>query len=193
MLPHINSSETPFRYVGQDWGGITVLTNLHNFADRVYLGSGYAAAVCIFLIFATTMVQMVTRYLGINMNGLSSYAGYFMAASTFLGLSYALMNGAHIRIETISKLLGPKRVYLDLFAFGAGTLIAIWFARYACSMVYTTLMLNDVSTDMDATPLWIPQATMAVGILLFALAMIDNFLTLLFTGEYRMQRSNQPV
>ena len=103
------------------------------------------------------------------------------------------MHGSHIRIETISKLLGPMRFYLDLFAFGVGTLIALWFARYACSMVYTTLTLNDVSTDMDATPLWIPQATMAIGVVLFTVAMIDNFLTLALTGEYRMQRSNQPV
>ncbi len=172
---------------------IELLSNFHKASDRLYNYAGYASAACIFLIFATTMVQMVTRYLGINLNGLSSYAGYFMAASTFLGLPYALMHGSHIRIETISKLLGPKRFYLDLFAFGVGMLIAIWFARYACSMVYTTLILNDVSTDMDATPLWIPQATMAIGVGLFAIAMVDNFLTLLLTGEYRMQRSNQPV
>ncbi len=116
-----------------------------------------------------------------------------MAASTFFGLSHALMHGSHIRIETISKLLGPKRFYLDVFAFGVGALIAIWFARYACSMAYITLILHDVSTDMDATPLWIPQATMAIGVVLFTIAMIDNFLTLLLTGKYRMQRSNQPV
>ena len=176
-----------------DEGEITVFANYRKLADRVYLWAGYAAALCIFLIFATTMVQMITRYIGINLHGLSSYAGYFMAASTFLGLSHALMNGSHIRIETISKLLGPKRFYLDLFAFGMGAVIAVWFARYACSMVYTTLILNDVSTDMDATPLWIPQAAMAVGVILFTIAMIDNFLTLLLTGEYRMQRSNQPV
>ena len=170
-----------------------LLSNFYRLLDRLYLGSGYASAACIFLIFATTMVQMVTRYLGISLNGLSSYAGYFMAASTFFGLSYALMQGSHIRIETISKLLGPKRFYLDLFAFGAGTIIAIWFARYACSMVYITLVLYDVSTDMDATPLWIPQTTMTIGVILFTIAMIDNFLTLLLTGAYRMQRSNQPV
>ncbi len=170
-----------------------MLKHFHKLADRLYSWAGYGSAFCIFLIFAITMVQMVTRYLGISMNGLSSYAGYCMAASTFLGLSHALMTGSHIRIETISKLLGPKRFYLDLFAFGAGVLIALWFARYACAMVYTTLVLHDVSTDMDATPLWIPQATMAIGVVLFSLAMIDNFMTLLLTGTYRMQRSNQPV
>ena len=105
------------------WLGIALLANFHKLTDRLYLWAGYASAICIFLIFATTMVQMVTRYLGINVNGLSSYAGYFMAASTFFGLSYALMQGSHIRIETISKLLGPKRFYLDLFAFGVGTII----------------------------------------------------------------------
>lgn len=161
--------------------------------DRIYLWAGYAAAACIFLILITTTVQMVTRYLSINVNGLSSYAGYLMAASTFLGLSHALMSGSHIRIETISKLIGAKRLYLNLFAFGAAAVIASWFARYACSMVYTTYLLNDMSTDLDATPLWIPQATMAIGTVLFAIAAIDNFLTLLLTGQYRILSSTQPV
>lgn len=161
--------------------------------DCAYLWAGYASAACIFFILITTAVQMATRYIGINMNGLSSYAGYLMAASTFLGLAHALMSGSHIRIETISKLMGEKRYYLNLFAFGVATIIAIWLARYACSMVYTTYVLQDMSTDLDATPLWIPQATMAIGTVLFAIAMADNFLTLLFTQKYRIQPNAQPV
>lgn len=161
--------------------------------DKAYLWAGYASAACISLILVATITQIVTRYLGINVKGISSYAGYLMAASTFLGLAHALSRGSHIRIETISKLLGSRRVYLDLFAFGTGTVIAMWFAWYSGNMVYTTFALNDVSTYLDATPLWIPQATMAIGTVLFAIAMADNFLTLLLTRQYRFQPSIQSL
>jgi len=161
--------------------------------DKAYLWAGYAAAACVSLILLVTISQIVTRYLGINARGLSSYAGYLMAASTFLGLAHALSCGAHIRIETISKLFGNGRVYVDLFAFAIGAVIATWFAWYACNMVQTTFALNDISTDLDATPLWIPQATMAIGTVLFAIAMTDNFLTLLVTRKYRFQPSVQTV
>jgi TRAP-type C4-dicarboxylate transport system permease small subunit len=157
----------------------------------VYLWAGYAAAACICMILVVTISQIATRYLGINVPGLLSYAGYLMAASTYLGLAHSLSRGSHIRIETISKLFGTFQIYFDLFAFAAGMVIASWFAWYSCNMVYTTFILDDISTDLDATPLWIPQATMAFGSVLFAIAMADNFLTLLLARKYRFQPSVQ--
>ena len=161
--------------------------------DRAYLWAGYAAAASICFILVVTIAQILTRYLGINLRGLSSYAGYLMASSTFLGLAHALSRGSHIRIETISKLFGARQIYIDLVAFAIGTAIACWFAFYCCNMVYTTFVLQDVSTDLDATPLWIPQSTMAIGSVLFATAMADNFLTLLLTRKYRFLPSVQSV
>ncbi len=161
--------------------------------DRLYLWAGYAAAACIFMILMTTAVQMVTRYLGVSVNGLTSYAGYLMAASTFLGLAHALTQGSHIRIETISKLLGSARRYLDLFAFAVGVIVACWFAWFACNMAYTSYAIGEMSTDLDATHLWMPQSTMAFGTVLFAICMTDNFLTLLLTGKYLIRASVQPL
>jgi len=164
----------------------------HKVLDKIYLWSGYSAATCLCLILVIIVAQIGIRYSGNNLSGLQTYAGYMMAASTFLGLPYALINGSHIRIETIAKLLppGPRRA-LDLIAFCAGTIVALWLAYYACNMVFTSWQINDVSTDLDATPLWIPQSTMAIGSLLFAIAMIDNFLTLLITGKYRIHSNFQ--
>ena len=164
---------------------------IHQLLDRVYLWCGYAAATFLFLILFIIIIQIGIRYSGHNMNGLQTYAGYMMAASTFLGLPYALINGSHIRIETITKLLGRGQRPLDLAAFFIGTLITAWFAYYACNMVFTSWRIDDISTDLDATPLWIPQATMAIGAVLFCVAMADNFLTLLITGKYRIQSSFQ--
>jgi TRAP-type C4-dicarboxylate transport system permease small subunit len=140
---------------------------LSQLLDKVYLWAGYASAACICLILLVTLSQIATRYLGINLPGISTYAGYLMAASTFLGLAHALTQGSHIRIETISKLFGNGRVYFDLFAFAVGSIITGWFAWYSCNMVHTTFVLQDVSTD--------------------------NFLTLLLTRRYRFHASVQTV
>ncbi len=168
-----------------------IWTRFRLLLDGLYLGAGYASAACIALVLATTLLQVTTRLIGINLTGLSTYAGYLMAASTFLGLSHALNSGSHIRIETISRLLGDKRRLLDLVAFGISGAIATWFAWYSCNMVYWTFALNDISTELDATPLWIPQATMAVGTVLFAISILDNFAMLLLTGKHRIQPSTE--
>ncbi len=167
------------------------LTRVHATLDKIYLWCGYAAATCLCLILIIIVAQIIIRYSGRNLSGLQTYAGYMMAASTFLGLPYALINGSHIRIETISKLAGGLRRPLDLIAFCVGTIVTIWFAYYACNMVLTSWRIDDISTDLDATPLWIPQLTMAIGTVLFAVAMADNFFTLLLTGKYRLRASFQ--
>jgi TRAP-type C4-dicarboxylate transport system permease small subunit len=186
----MSSFATPPRDESQFRGGWLHVTRV---LDKLYLWAGYASAACICLILVVTLSQIATRYLGVNLQGISTYAGYLMAASTFLGLAHALSHGSHIRIETISKLFGHGRFYFDLFAFAVGSMITSWFAWFSCNMVHTTFVLNDISTDLDATPLWIPQATMAIGTVIFAIAMIDNFLTLLLTRKYRFHASIQTV
>ena len=142
-------------------------------------------------ILVLTLLQVVTRYLHVSVSGLSEYAGYVMAASTFLALAHALNSGTHIRIETFAKLLGRHRIWLDIWALGVTAVIAAWFAYYSCSMVWWSLKFNDVSTGLDATPLWIPQSAMALGSVMFAVALADNFVQLLFTGKHSIQKSTE--
>lgn len=169
------------------WGG--ALCAARRWLDRVYLWCGYLAAAAMLMILVLTIGQVVTRYAGINLRGLTNYAGYFMAASTFLGLAHALNNGTHIRIETFSNLLGRYKIYTETWALGCTAAIATWFAYYACNMVYWSWKLGDVSTGMDALPLWLPQASMAAGTVLFAVALGDNFLRLVFTGKHGIKPS----
>ena len=159
--------------------------------DLLYLSSGYLAAACMLAILVITMGQVVTRYAGINLRGLTDYAGYFMAGATFLALAHTLNSGTHIRIETFTGLLGRFRTYAEVWALGCATAIASWFAYYSCSMVYWSYKLGDVSTGLDATPLWIPQAAMAIGNILFAMALADNFLQQLLTGKHAIKPSEE--
>jgi TRAP-type C4-dicarboxylate transport system permease small subunit len=49
-------------------------------------------------------------------------------------------------------------------------------AFYSCKLAWDSLKFNDMSTGVDATPLWIPQMVMAVGTVVFAIAFIDDFI-----------------
>jgi TRAP-type C4-dicarboxylate transport system permease small subunit len=42
---------------------------------------------------------------------------------------------------------------------------------------------------MDATPLWIPQLSMAVGSVLLAVALADNLIRFVFTGSSGVPRA----
>ena len=168
-----------------------VLPAIRSGLDFIYLACGYLAAACMIAILLLTVSQMVFRALAINIRGLTDYAGYCMAAAAFLAFAHTLNNGSHIRIEVFTGLLGRYRVYAEGWALASSTAITGWFAYYSCTMVYWSYKLGDVSTGLDATPLWLPQVPMAIGSVLFTLALADHFLQLLFTGKHGIVPSTE--
>ncbi len=157
------------------------------FFDRVYLWCGYLAGFFMVLIFAVTMLQIVGRYVGYNPRGLTDYVGYFMGASAFLAFAHTLNRGAHVRIELFLSMMGQHRHWAEKLSFLLSTLIATWLAYYAWAEVYWSFTLGDISQGMDATPLWLPQLSMAVGLSLMALAVADHGLRLALTGKHGIQ------
>lgn len=152
--------------------------------DRLYLYCGYFAAFCMVCIFAVTLLQIGGRFVGFNPHGLTDYVGYFMGASAFLALAHALNRGSHVRIELFLSMMGRFRKVAEWFSFAATSVIAIWLTYYAWSLVYWSYSLGDISQGLDATPMWIPQSSMAVGITLLALAVVDHALRLVLTGNH---------
>jgi TRAP-type C4-dicarboxylate transport system permease small subunit len=109
-----------------------------------------------------------------------------MAASAFLGLAHTLNAGAHVRIELFLSMMGRLRPFVERIGFVASAAIACWLAWYATSTALWSYWLGDISTEMDATPLWIPQSAMAIGSILMAVAVIDHGLRLFLTGNHEI-------
>jgi TRAP-type C4-dicarboxylate transport system permease small subunit len=171
-------------------GPVRVLgARIRTFLDALYLACGYLAAASMCAILIITMLQIGGRLTGYNFRGLTDYAGYFMAASAFLAFAHTLNRGAHIRIELLLSVAGKWRRALETVSFAAGIAISAWFAYYCCEMVYWSYQLGDISTGQDATPLWIPQLSMAAGTVLFAVAMADHGFRLLMSGDHGIEQS----
>ncbi|EFL87905.1 TRAP transporter small permease [Ahrensia sp. R2A130] len=151
--------------------------------DALYTACGAIAAVAIMAIVAIILTQVAARYFGFAFRGGAQYAGYAMATASFFGFAYALQHGAHIRVSLLLSVLGRHRFWGEVWCYGFSMVVAIWFAYHACLFTWQTYKFKDVSQGLDATPLWIPQMAMAIGAVVFAIAFIDNFITLLLTGK----------
>ena len=129
------------------------------------------------------LVQASGRWLGLSLPGTADYAGYCMAASSFLALAYTLGAGEHIRVTLFLQRL-PKNMRRigELWCLLAGSFLACYFAFYSIKMVRVSYAINDISQGPDATPLWIPQIGMAVGTTVLALAFVDHFIAVLRGG-----------
>jgi TRAP-type C4-dicarboxylate transport system permease small subunit len=147
------------------------------FLDRLARASGAAAAASLAAIAVIIAAQIVARLFGQQIPAADDFAGWAMAASAFLALPYALRKGDHIRVTLIAQML-PKRWQhgLDLLATAVGVALACWGAWYAVNFVLDSWRYHEVAQGMLAVPLWIPQLSMAIGMTLFALMMLDRLL-----------------
>lgn len=137
-----------------------------------------AALAALFMIGLLVMVlaSILGRQLNFNLPGVDAYAGYMMAGTGFLALAHTLKRGEHIRVTLLlGALRGAARRVLEIWALFAATLLATLFAFYSVRLAWVSYTLNDVSTSNDATPLWLPQLTMALGTVILAIAFVDEF------------------
>ncbi|MEM8793642.1 MAG: TRAP transporter small permease [Pseudomonadota bacterium] len=151
--------------------------------DALYLAGGIVGALFLIAILVLIVLQMMARWTGEVFPGSTDYAGYCMAASSFLALAYALNHGAHIRVTLFLSRMGRWRRYGEIWCYGVAAVIATLFARYAIKANIWSEKLNDISQGQDATPLWIPQIAMSVGTVLLAIALWDHLIRLIFTDH----------
>jgi TRAP-type C4-dicarboxylate transport system permease small subunit len=158
---------------------------MRSFLDRLYLFCGGLAACCMVGLLTMVLLGIVDRTLfRIPFKGTDSYAGYLMAGAGFLALAYTFGRNEHIRVTLVlNALKGKKRFALEMWALSAGVLLTGLFAFYAVRFAWQSHTMHDISTGMDATPLWLPQIPMAVGCVVLFIAFVDQWLQTLRRGE----------
>ncbi|WP_343562624.1 TRAP transporter small permease [Kiloniella sp. b19] len=164
------------------------LRRVRSFLDALYLGSGMIAAVFLIAILFLIVLQMLARWTGEIFSGAPEYAGYSMAAASFFAFAHALNKGAHIRVGLLLNAV-PKKVLpiVEGWCFAIGTALAWYFVYYAGKATYWSWKFNDISQGQDASPLWIPQMSMVLGSIVFAIALTDHLLHVVFAGSHRIE------
>jgi TRAP-type C4-dicarboxylate transport system permease small subunit len=143
--------------------------------DRIYRASGALAAIFMVLIAVLTLVQIGSRLLGIQVRDADIFAGFAMAASSFLALAYTLRTGGHIRVNLlVSRLHGRARRIAEGWCLLFATVSIGMFAWFSIELVFQSYEFGDLSTGMIGVPLWIPQIGMALGVVLLEVAFLEE-------------------
>lgn len=169
---------------------------MRKFLDSIYNLGGYIAAFCIFAICTIVFVQVMFntidkiavrltgKILGLAIPSYTEIAGFLLAGASFLALAYTFKRAGHIRVTLILQILPkPIQKICNIFALIFGFAIAA-YASYNCILLtYKSFSYNDLSTGLIAIPLWIPQMVMTLGLMIFALALLDDLICLLFLKQ----------
>ena len=152
-------------------------SSVRKLLDALYNGAAWLAALFRVGLLAMVLLSIVSRLAHFHVPGTDAYAGYLMAAAGFLAMAHTLKRGEHIRVTLLlSSLKGAGKRGLELWALFAAVLLSALSAFYACRLVWQSHAFNDISTSNDATPLWLPQLSFAIGTVILLIAFIDEFI-----------------
>lgn len=156
------------------------------------VGACLAMVVIATLVFIQVMARVVDRIVvffgmpryGFIIPSLAEIGGFLFVASAFLALAATLRSAGHVRVTLMLRYFGPAgdrvmTVLVLLAALGLAT-----FASWAVGVqTFASWQRGSVSYGIMAIPLWIPQAIMTSGIVIFAVALLDELVAILRGGE----------
>ncbi len=165
---------------------------LRKLLDNIYAMGIYMAAFCIFAICAIVFIQVMFNIIdkisvhftgeiiGLSIPSYTEISGFLLTGASFLALAYTFKKGGHIRVTLILQIL-PKSIQraCNFFALLLCLLIAVYASYHAIMLTYESFIYNDLSAGLIAIPIWIPQAIMTFGLVIFAIALFDDFTCLL--------------
>jgi TRAP-type C4-dicarboxylate transport system permease small subunit len=159
--------------------------------DRFYEACGYLAAVFMIGIAVAIVAQIVARMRGVTLDATEA-AGLCLAASTFFGLAHTFRRGAHVRISLIVDRLPVRfRRGVEIFNCLLGAAVVSFLAWHVSQLALQSYQYNDISPGLLAMPFWIPQTGVALGVIAFAVALIDELFWLLGGGRPRYEAPDE--
>ena len=159
--------------------------------DRLYDMCGYIAAGFMVGIAVTIIAQIVSRLWRVTLDSTEA-AGFCLAAATFFGLAHTFRRGGHVRINLLIATLSAKaRHRVEVFNCLFGTIIMCFLGWHVSLMAIQSWRFNDISPGLLAMPFWIPQLGAAAGIIVFAIALIDELIWLLSGRPHRYEAPDE--
>jgi len=150
------------------------MKTFYKLINKLSLWGAYLSSLLLVSLVLLILIEIFIRYF-FDMSTMiaDEYSGYIYLASIFLGLAYTFNENAHIRINILTSKMGKKtNKIIDVLA-GLITLVVLTFTLVRSILfTYDSYEMEMVSESVSATPLYLTQLVMPLGISLFILSVL---------------------
>ena len=126
------------------------------------------------------LASALGREAGVLVRGADDIVAWLCAAASFLALGHTFRHGELVRVGLWLDHLGPAaRRWLEIFALGITTVFVAYMLWAVTRFIYDSWQFNEVAQGLIQVPIWIPQTTFLIGVAIFFVAVLDEFVLVL--------------
>jgi len=146
----------------------TVVRAIDRATNRVTSATGLISAVFLLLIALFVFANVVSRFIGQPLPFLFSMTCYSMVVFTFIGASYGLREGVHVRVELLRAHMSEQtNAALDILIYLIALTFFVILGRFGAVWAIDNYVFGVTSTDAVLKfPQWIVVAMVPLGCLL---------------------------
>jgi len=126
------------------------------------------------------LAQAFGRTGGVLVRGADDIVSWLCAAAAFLALGHTFRHGELVRVGLWLERLGPRaRRVMEIWALTVTALFVAYMLWAVSRFIYESWQFNEVAQGLIKVPIWIPQMSFLVGVVIFFIAVIDELITVL--------------
>ena len=126
------------------------------------------------------LAQAFGREVGVLVRGADDIVAWLCAAAAFFALGHTFRNGELVRVGLwIDMLKGRARWGAEVAALTVTALFVGYMAWAAAKFVYESWKFHEVAQGLIKLPIWIPQMSFVLGVLIFLVAVLDELAAVL--------------
>jgi TRAP-type C4-dicarboxylate transport system permease small subunit len=157
---------------------------MRRFLDRLYLASGALGAVFVLLICVLMIGQSVLREFGVRTGAVNDVVAWCCAAASFFAMPHAFKHGDFVRVTLLLDSLPRRgRRMLEVTCLAIAAVSVGYLAWWANRFTYDSWSFGEVAQGLLPIPIWIPQASFALGSILLLVAVLDELVIVLRGGK----------
>lgn len=153
---------------------------MRRFLDGLYLASGALGAIFVLVIAVLMIGQSVLRQLGVATGAVNEVVAWCCAAASFFAMAHAFKHGDFVRVTLLLENVGERvRRPMEIACLLVATVAVGYLAWWANRFTYDSWRFGEVAQGLLPLPIWIPQASFALGSILLLVAVVDELVTVL--------------
>jgi TRAP-type C4-dicarboxylate transport system permease small subunit len=126
------------------------------------------------------------------LRGADDIAAWLCAASAFLALAHTFRHGELIRVGLwIERLNVSARRRAEIVVLSVTALCMGYMLWAVTRFVYESWKFSEVAQGLIKIPIWMPQMSLVLGILIFLIAVLDDLVSVLHGAKPSYQLAEE--